>query len=235
MKVVTMLAGVAVLGGLALSASGAGAQMISQKPKVLLHVKAVTSKNQCVATGVTTCDQAVSVGTLNTNYHVQVLVAEWDSLNTQDTGIAGVQFGLDYMGGFNSSGDPNLAIDIFGWTLCATLEFASPSPAWPNPGSGNLITWDAVNACQRNNTATAGYFYLSAYMPATLKLIPRPADQVAKVADCGSAEIVLPTTDLGMAAFSAGGVTPGCNPCSMPCGMVAVQPTTWSSIKNLNH
>jgi hypothetical protein len=225
---------VLVLGGLALSASGASAQTISHKPKILLHVKAVTSKNQCIPTGVTTCDQAVSVGMTNTFYHVQVLVAEWDSLDAQDTGIAGVQFGLDYNGDFDP-GNPALAIDIFSWTLCATLQFSSPDPVWPKPLSGNLITWDAVNICQKGNVATAGYFYLTAYMPGTLKLIPRPADMIAKVADCGSFEIPIQAPDLGMAAFSAGAVTAGCNPCVTPCGMVPVQSSTWSSIKALGH
>ena len=236
MKVVTMLAGVLVLGGLALSATGASAgQAVSMNPKILLHVKAVTTKNQCTPTGVTTCDQAVNVGMLNTFYHVQVLVAESDSLNQEDTGIAGVQFGLDYMGGFDPSGNPSLALDIFGWNLCATLEFAQPSPTWPGPGGGNLITWDAVTTCQRGAVATAGYFYLTAYMPATLKLIPRPVDGAAKVADCGSMEIPLQPPDLGWASFSAGATVPGCNPCVMPCGMVPVEQSTWSSIKALNH
>jgi hypothetical protein len=235
MKVVKMLAGVLVLGGFALTASPASAQAPSDSPKILLHVKAATTKNPCVATGVTSCTGATTVGNLNpTLYHVQVLVAPWDSLTAQDSGLAGVQFGLDYVGGVNSNGDPSLAIDIFGWTLCATLEFASPNPPWPAPGSGNLITWDAVNACQRSATSTAGYFYLTAYMPATLKLMKRASDNAAKVADCGSQEVALETQELGWASFSAGASTPGCNPCLTPCGMVAVQPSTWSSIKALN-
>lgn len=236
MKVGKLLAGVLVLGGLALSATGASAQ-VSMKPKILLHVKAVTSKNQCTPTGVTTCSQAVITGALNQFYHVQVLVAESDSINNADSGIAGVQFGLDYMGGFDPSGNAALALDIFGWSLCATLEFQTPSPApiWPGPGSGNLITWDAVTICQRGAVATAGYFYLTAYSASTLKIIPRPVDGAAKVADCGSLEIPLNPGDLGFAAFSAGQSVAGCNPCVQRCDMVAVQGSTWSKIKTLNH
>ena len=38
---------------------------------------------------------------------------------------------------------------------------------------------------------------------------------------------------LGFAAFSAGAVTEGCNPCLLDCAPVAVQQTTWSKVKGL--
>ncbi|HEX7879514.1 MAG TPA: hypothetical protein VF720_08895, partial [Candidatus Eisenbacteria bacterium] len=89
--------------------------------------------------------------------------------------------------------------------------------------------------CQTGAVATAGYFYLTAYAPSTLKLIPRPIDMAAKVADCGSLEIPLAASELGWASFSAGATVPGCNPCVQNCGIVGVEPSTWSSIKTLNH
>jgi hypothetical protein len=234
MKLARINVGLLALGAISLVAGPAAAAVNPNSPKVLLHVKATTVKNQCsIAALADVCANAVTKGAVSptTFYHVQLITARGDSLD-MDSGIAGVQIGLDYQGGASPDGGFS-PISIFGWTLCATLEFASPNPAWPAPGSGNLITWDAVGSCQRTQLAIAGYFYMGAYGPGTLRLTPRPADGVAKVADCGSVEVILPEGALGFAAFSAGAVTEGCNPCLVDCAPVAVAPTTWSKVKNL--
>lgn len=236
MKLARINVGLLALGAISMVAGTAAAAVNPDSPKVLLHVKATTVKNQCsiLALG-DNCANAVTKGGLYpTFYHVQLITDRGDSLPS-DSGIAGVQVGLAYSGGANPGGGET-PIDIFSWSLCATLEFASPAPfPWPGPNSGNLITWDAVGSCQRNRLACAGYFYMGAYGPSTLRLIKRPADQLAKVADCGSLEVLLPEGALGFAAFSSGATTEGCNPCLTDCAPVAVAPATWSKVKSLLH
>ncbi|HEX7878920.1 MAG TPA: hypothetical protein VF720_05890 [Candidatus Eisenbacteria bacterium] len=203
----------------------------ANNPMILLHV--VAANKVCGQAQLANCTAAISQGSLNTPYHVFVVVAPSDSMLQSGAGIAGLQFGLDYSGGFDPSGNPVLPIDIFSWTLCATLEFITPTPQWPGPGGGNLITWDSVTNCQLGNLAVAGYFYLTAYSPATLRLTPRPVDQRAKVATCGAVELdTWNYYGLGIAAFSAGSTVPGCNPCIYPCGIDPVESTTWSRIKS---
>jgi hypothetical protein len=106
-------------------------------------------------------------------------VAQGDAVS----GVGGLQCGITY--------DPaaHAGVDVFNWTLCASLEFPSSGPngAWPAAGSGNLITWDGAFRCQRTQpdgsgvVAAAGYFYCAAYSTDRLELIPRPVDGQAKV------------------------------------------------------
>lgn len=140
--------------------------------------------------------------------------------------------------------------DIFSWSLCATIEFrsAGPNGLWPAAGSGNLITWDPASRCQRTEpggfgsgvVATAGYSYCGAYSPDVLRVIPRPVDGQAKVADCSAVESLIggvgyPTTvpsHLGIAQFSADGSVSGYNPCGV---VTPVRVTTWSANKGMYH
>ena len=98
------------------------------------------------------------------------------------------------------------------------------------------MTWEPVGNCQ-TGAAVAGFFYLAAYSPDVLKVIPRPADEIAQVATCDPiVEHTLTPNDLGYVAFSPGAVVPGCNPCVRNCDEAApvpVRPTTWSAIKSL--
>ena len=239
MKVVKIALGMLVLSALALVPLDADAA-VSRKPKILLHVKATTTKNQCVVPAALSgiCANTVNQGDLGQAYHMQVIVDLGDSVNTVVTndpnnGLAGVQFGITYPGQFDPAG--TTGINIFGWNLCGVLEFAMPG--WPGPGTGNLITWNSVTGCQRSRMTTAGYFYMTAYSAGTFQLVPRQVDMppIAKFADCTSFETALTPGELGHAAFSAGATTTACNPCVVTCpGIVAVQPTTWSSIKALN-
>ena len=218
-----------VVGSVALSAVPARAVPFDNKPKILLHVKAVTTKGGCNWGNLTDCTQAVTRGPVGNasgpfNY-VYLLVATGpyrsSGLGGNNLGVAGTQCGLDF------DGTAGGGIDIFSWTLCATLEFVSTG--WPEDGGGNLMTWDNTNRCQKDEVAIAGYFYCGAYSTDTFKLIARPVDSAAKIADCQSQEVVLdPAGDLGFAKFSAAGDTDGCNPCLARCDGVPVQPTTWS-------
>jgi hypothetical protein len=229
------IAAALVLGTLTLSATTAGATSFDEKPKLLLHLKALTTKNQCTTWGnLTDCNAAVIQGGLSAPttgpfYYMYLLVATGSlrgtDLGGQDQGIAGTQCGIQY------NNAANAGVDVFTWTLCATLEFSSTG--WPASGGGNLITWDSTNKCQKGEVAVAGYFYCGAYTADVFNVTTRPVDHAAKVADCASQEIVLEADrDLGSAEFSTAGTEGGCNPCLAGCG-VPVKATTWSQIKGI--
>lgn len=207
--------------GLILIDSNRAEARSNHSARIALHLTSVTSKNACARPQAKpSCSFTVTSGDLSpATYFAYLLVQEGDPSD----GIGGLQCGLSY------NGAAGAGVDVFGWTSCATLEF--PSGGWPGNGSGNLITWDVTNACQRTEpggggsgvVATAGYFYLAAYSPDVLEITPRPVDGSAKVADCSGREYTLEGNGvhhdpsyLGRAAFSAGGVTPGYNPCTAP-------------------
>jgi hypothetical protein len=80
-------------------------------------------------------------------------------------------------------------VDILFWQNCALYEW--PVDEWPDrSGTGNLLTWNMVNDCQVKVPIPVGFFFLTAYSPDRLKLIPRPVDGLAKVAVCGVSETV---------------------------------------------
>lgn len=191
------------------------------RPKLLLHVRSVTTKNTCTAGALSDCQSAVTEGQVATVgsgpfYFVYLLAA--GGMNASSAGIAGVEVGIQYQNGLYGDMDDGQGIDIFGWAFCATLEFQTPSPGWLRPGGGNMITWDSVNRCQRGDTGVAGYFYLACYaQDDALWLTPRPVSGYAKVANCSSIESQLNATELGKVVFSSSGMAPGCNPCEQPC------------------
>lgn len=209
--------------------SAVPAQAAPSTPKILLHLMPTASKNLCTRALIADCaNDAVTAGLSDgTPYYMYLLMATGPyrsaALGGTDQGLAGLQCGLTYDAG---TGDGN-AIDMYGWTNCATLEFTSGS--WPASGGGNLITWDYTLVCQKAEVGVAGYFYVAAYTPATIQLVKRFVDNAAKVAICGlqPVEVVLELGDLGSVNFTAGGTTPGTNPCLT----VPVEATTWSSIK----
>ena len=226
------IAAALVFGTLTLSATTAGAKSFDDKPKILLHLKALTTKNQCTTWGnLTDCKEAVTKGllaapTTGPFYFMYMLVANGNlrgsDIGGQDLGIAGVQMGVQY------NGAANAGVDVFTWNLCATLEFSSTG--WPASGGGNLITWDSTNKCQKGDVSIAGYFYCGAYTADNFAITTRPVDGAAKVADCSSNEIPLTPGDLGFASFSTDGGANSCNPCIASC-TTPVEATTWSKIK----
>ncbi|TPW05761.1 MAG: hypothetical protein FD129_2727, partial [bacterium] len=132
--------------------------------------------------------------------------------------LSAVECGLIYQDGFVSGQSDGVGIDIFSWTRCGALDYASPAPrAWPAPGGGNIIVYDAVQSCQTGETAVMGYFYLTAYTPDALHLVARPSSDRAGVTDCGAVETPVVARDLGSIQFTASGGTDGCNPCLSPC------------------
>jgi hypothetical protein len=145
---------------------------------------------------------------------------------SDSTGVAGMEMGVAY--------PANVA--IYNWTLCGNLQF--PDGLWPASGGSNLITWTLANCnndrsepgVPRTVIAIGGYFYMGAYGPSQMSVIPRPVSGRAKVADCSSREddftFAVPS-HLGVAGF---GGAPGYNPCGAP---TAVAPSTWSKVKTL--
>ena len=203
--------------------------------KLLLHLNTTTTKLTCGVRGTPSCVNVVSNGALYpTNYFAYLVVAD----GNQVAGLGGLQCGIQYNGALGAG------VDVFSWTLCATLEFSSTG--WPNAGGGNLITWDTATKCQRfvpagndpanGVTAAAGYFYMGAYTADVMQITPRPVDGQAKVADCLSNEDLIggtgfpagPPSHLGSASFSGAGNIAGYNPCGLP---TPVANTTWSGIK----
>lgn len=169
------------------------------------------------------CDENVQVsGELYLPYYAYVCVFNGD----RTLGVSGLQFSIRYDAGANSG------VDVWEWHSCATLEFAEPG--WPASGTGNVITWDPENACQRRVpsggegvTAVAGYFYLTAYSDDLLEVAPHPAIGDVRVADCNAKEYILRPDHYGALGFSDDGNTKGV----LPCSSVEVENTTWSGIK----
>ena len=209
---------------------------VNPGPKILLHVGQATTKNPCSGSIPACCVNAVPYGRTNVGYLLYVLAAPSDSMWMTGDGIAGIQFGIGYEGQYFPGGTGSLTC-VFSWTLCATLEFPTPSPAWPEPGSGTIITWDLVNNCQTNPVAVAGYFYMTAYSTGSFRVNERWVDHAAKMVSCQLVEReigyrLLHSEDLARADFTSTGIgyTDG-NPCLPPCPVVPVIPATWSRIK----
>lgn len=203
--------GLALLPGVSLAEANANA-------KILLHLAQPVTKNACINSRIPTCTSVVTNGSLDpAAYFAYLLVAD----GSAPAGIGGLQCGIAYPGG--AGGGVNTPINVFSWTLCATLEFTSTG--WPAPGGGNLMTWDTSTKCQRYEpggagtgvVAAAGYFYMAAYGPGRMAVTNRPVDGQAKVADCMSNEDIIgigyDDLSLGSLEFSAGGVTQGYRPC----------------------
>ncbi len=211
-----LLAGVALLAFSSESFAAGNANA-----KIAIHIGPKTTKNACGA-GLKACNAIVTQGGLyppNT-YYTYVLVTDGSAAE----GVSGCQLGLAKGNGLAQ----------FAWTLCATLEFISPGPAWGQNGSGNLITWNGCQVTEPGGAGTgvvavAGYFYNGAYTPDCLSAGPRPVDNAGKVANCNAVEDIITGTPshYGRACWGTGAGS-GYNPCGL---VTPVQNTTWSNIK----
>jgi hypothetical protein len=204
--------------------------------KMLFHLASTTSSQVCTRTAASpACDDIDTSGGLYPNvYFAYLLVADGSATE----GVGGILAGIDY----GSGPTDGVGLDIFSWTICATIELAGNSPPWYQTGSANLISWDTGTRCQRNEpggpgtgvVATAGYFYCTAYGPATLQIAPhrRRAEHPDEliVANCANQnDLITDPDNMGSVVFSASGTEEGHNPCLK---VVAVQGTTWSRIKS---
>lgn len=198
-------AAIALLSSLVLP--GAAAAISNDgRPKILLHVRPVTSKNRCSQGALPDCRSATTEGGIANPgtgpfQFVYVLAARGAG-----PPLAGLQFGIDFQG-----------LDIFGWQQCASLEAPSMGAhSWPRSGSGNTIIWDAIDFCQSGDASVAGYFYVGAYSPDSLRVTVRPDEGQATIVNCSSEETIIYGPDLGIVVFS-NTATSGCNPCDHDC------------------
>jgi hypothetical protein len=203
--------------------------------KIVLHLLTPTTKSECTRTSATPpCNAIVTQGSLYPAvYYAYVLVVDAFTSGSNWSGVAGVEFGIQYTG--PGAGD-GMGIDIYSWNLCATTE--SPMGPWPNSGSGNRLLWDLSTTCKTTEpggpgtgvTANFGYFYLGAYTPGVASVTPAPSG-AARVIDCHGLENTVSSggtrslSGLGSAGF---GSQTGYNPCGFS---VPIRPTTWSGVK----
>ena len=186
---------------------------------VALHDQPSTNNSGCSSSPNSTSLPCTQYDTDNrptgSDRFVYLVVAKADPT----PGIAGAVFGISYTDN----------IDVYAWSLCATLEFRSSG--WPASGSGNLITWNAAGNCQQTVIgsdgvhAIAGFFSVFAHGDGTIEVTPRPIDGSFQVADCSAVE-----TNVTVAGGKVGyGSEVGFNPCLN--NPIAVEKTTWSAVK----
>ncbi len=205
---------------------------------IAVHVQAHASKASDICGPLNPNNQGLGCASYTTEWpthsgaDVYIVVAGADP----GPGIAGVSCGI--------AADPN--VGIFGWKLCADLEF--PNSGWPASGAGNRITWTPLTNCQVTSPAglsvhaVAGALYVYAYGDGQLILTPNDGINPPeyKVADCASSESELQYSENFPPSIGFGGVG-GWNPCGCPFigkpgvasvpGCSPVQVTTWGNIK----
>lgn len=205
--------------GLGLLLSRGAFALPNENAKVLIHLQPPVPRETCTRPAAApACDGIVVSGDLSpVRYFAYVLVT--DALACD--GVSGVQFGIDY------DGLPGHGVDVLDWSGCASVVAGTAD--WPAAGSGMRLSWNVDGRCQRAEpggagtgvVAVAGYFYVTAYSPGRLAIVPHPDDGLVMVADCAARQTVIEErgrtpvpSPLGYAAFSAGGaIDLGYNPC----------------------
>ena len=208
----------------------------NDRAAISVHITPIVIKNICDNQPTPTADTMVTewpTDCMNpAGYSIWILVC-----NASDsTGIAGMEFGIDYDGMVGSG------IDVDAWTMCALAEYPEgdgeqgPALDWPAAGTGNIIVWDRLADCQNTLSqeyvpytvvAIGGVLNVSVYSPDQLSITPRPTSGFAKVANCASAEDRidgLTPSHLGIGGFCLSGY----NPCGLP---TPVEQTTWGRVK----
>lgn len=189
------------LAGAALSLARPAAAAQNPNAKIILHAVPWNNRHTCAAGIPAGPDRVVTKADLfPARYAVYALVVD----GTPGVGIAGVQFGIAY----NDSA--KVGVDILDWQECSLFNW--PMPGWPTESyTGNLLTWNALIDCDTTGVRVAGFFYVTAYSPDRLRVIPRPADGKAAVVDCMKqsrdaklAEDLIPDEHLGFIDFGGG-------------------------------
>ncbi len=146
--------------------------------KFTLHASTYKNKLQCTTNAPTIpCSQYNLTWAVGVDTNVYLVVANGDAV----AGIAGASCGILYDNAFETG------VDVFGWTLCADLEFTNgaatclpdlPPCEWPISGGGNRVTWVSTTNCQRTVRAPDGVHAIAgcvlpgAYSPDVLQLTP---------------------------------------------------------------
>ncbi len=199
----------------------------NDRAAVSFHITPIPSKDPCTTNVPTPLAYTMVTEVCDapgTDYAVWFLVCN----GSDSTGIAGMEFGIDY------DGAPNSGVDVWSWTSCMDLNY--PSANWPEANSGLLSVWDPVNHCQNTPSqpyvpytviAIGGYLGTTFYSPDQMQIIGRPVTGYVKVVDCQSSETRIDgetPSHQGIAGFCL----PGYNPCGLP---TPVETKTWGQIK----
>lgn len=155
------------------SPAGAGPNI---NAKLILHIVPAVKKTPVGCGNALPKDPGgvVTAGNVDPQgYYVYVLVTGYDVRR----GLSGVQFGISYDDSLKSG------VDVLSWQSCALYEW--PMDSWPDAETGNLLTWNQAEDCQEKMPLPVGFFYVVAYSPDRLKIIPRPVDGLTRVAVCG--------------------------------------------------
>lgn len=205
----------------------------NDRAAISVHITPMVQKLPCNSLPTPTAKTMVTEVscTAPEGYSIWILVC-----NASDsTGIAGMEFGIQYDGVVASG------IDVDSWNMCADLEFpqgdgAGPDLDWPQAGTGTIITWDRLVNCQNTLSepyapytvvAIAGALNVWAYGPDQFSITTRPVSGYAKVANCKASEDRidgLVPSHLGIGGFCMS----GWNPCGAP---TPVEATTWGRVK----
>lgn len=213
----TLLTAGLAAGALLLRTPAAGAGPAAE-PRMLLHLVSTTSKAPDCAVPVAACADVRTFGIISAGseqyYYGYILITGFD----RERGLELARLAVDFDRTTGSG------VDTFGWTLCASRQ--ADGSDWYNGFSGNTLYWDD---CPKTEFAVGGYFYMAAYDPSRMALIP-PAGEDARIQNCGGAEVIVPPTRLGIASFTG---DDGCNPCSEECNYVPVERSSWGGLKAL--
>ncbi len=211
-----------------------------------LHAKAHTTKATIICTTWSPNATLIPCSNYNTNWPVGLNTDVYLTVarGLVAPGLAGMSCGILYD---NARGS---GVDVFGWTLCADLEFTNgnltcppdlPPCEWPISGGGNRITWVMTTNCQKTDVppdgvhAVAGAFYLYAYSPDVFAITPNLNLMIPElaVADCKASTTLYDLTNgdatwrMGAVGFGPVETYPGYN----PCDPITVQETTWGKVK----
>lgn len=175
-------------------------------PKLLIHLATKTTKLTCGTRGAVACDQVKTAGSLYpTAYFAYLMVAGADAV----AGVGGLQCGIQYDGRAGLAWMSSPGISAPRSNSCRPAGpgrvGATSSPGTPLRSARE----PSPEARERGISAAAGSFYMGAYTPDLLRVTNRPVDDKAKLADCLSNEMLLFTSDLGAANFTAAGNVPG--------------------------
>lgn len=169
--------------------------------KIILHAVPWSNRHTCAAGLLSRPEQVVTKADLfPARYAVYALVVD----GTPGVGIAGLQFGIAFNDTLKNG------VDVLDWQECSLFNW--PMPGWPTEAfTGNLLTWNVINDCDTSGVRVAGFFYVTAYSPDRLRIIPRPADAKAAVVDClkqgkqdKDALDIIPDAHLGYIDFGGG-------------------------------
>jgi hypothetical protein len=168
-------------------------------------------------------------------YYVYVLgapdippVRDLRDYEDMDLGLSGLRFGIEY-----GASDGGEGLHVFSWQSCTGSSLTDGR--WPETGAGITLTW---GSCAETGLAVGGYFYVAAYSPSVMSVVPFPGKPAVAYADCSAREGDFVPLDIHRVGWlSMGGAmkgldSDGCNPLLGPCnGPTDVEQTTWGSLK----